>query len=315
MSDEKKLTAKQEAFCLAMLETGSASAAYRKAYSAAKMAETTVHREASVLMDNPKITARIAALRAEAAAKATLTEAWVLDRLMRNVEVSLGDRKVAITYRPKAQDGKEAPPITVEVTERDAHAANRALELLGKKLGIFTDKHELSGPGGGPIETEERTPIDWARRMLFFIKSLGDALDGGKPRYGGKHMFNDDQVSALREMLGKDRERDRRERQERQERGPAPRGTHHTHSMMTQRRPQPAPEPEPEEALAAPDPPAPPPTAKPPNPYEAILPRRPGAVAPGAPGSVAQAQASALDAAADFERTIARDIAAQKFRR
>lgn len=38
----------------------------------------------------------------------------------------------------------------------DAKNANRALELLGKHLGIFTDKirAEVSGPDGGPMASE-----------------------------------------------------------------------------------------------------------------------------------------------------------------
>jgi hypothetical protein len=27
--------------------------------------------------------------------------------------------------------------------------------MLGRHLGLFIDKHELSGPGGGPIETKQ----------------------------------------------------------------------------------------------------------------------------------------------------------------
>jgi hypothetical protein len=36
-----------------------------------------------------------------------------------------------------------------------SHAARiRALELVGRNVGMkFTEVHELSGPGGGPIET------------------------------------------------------------------------------------------------------------------------------------------------------------------
>lgn len=34
----------------------------------------------------------------------------------------------------------------------DGSVANKALELLGKHLGLFKDKVEHSGPGGGPIE-------------------------------------------------------------------------------------------------------------------------------------------------------------------
>src|SRR5690606_16568854 len=58
-----KLTAKQEAFCLAYIETGNASEAYRRAYNAENMKPETVNRKAKDLLDNGKIGARLAALR------------------------------------------------------------------------------------------------------------------------------------------------------------------------------------------------------------------------------------------------------------
>jgi phage terminase small subunit len=165
-----KLTQKQEAFCLTYLECGTATDAYKRAYDASGSSQRTIEKRASELMQNGEVTGRIAALRAEAAAKAVLNEAWVIDRLMRNAEVALGDRKVAITYRPKAQDGKEGTPITVEVTERDAHAANRALELLGKKLGIFApEKHEVTGKDGEPLHGPV-DKVDIARRVMWLIR-------------------------------------------------------------------------------------------------------------------------------------------------
>lgn len=40
-----------------------------------------------------------------------------------------------------------------------------ALELLGKYLGLWTEKHELTGPNGGPISTETKVsdPVEAAR--------------------------------------------------------------------------------------------------------------------------------------------------------
>ncbi len=58
-----KLTAKQEAFCLAYIETNNASEAYRLAYKADRMKPATINRKAAELKDNGKITARLAELR------------------------------------------------------------------------------------------------------------------------------------------------------------------------------------------------------------------------------------------------------------
>lgn len=61
---DRSLTQKQENFCLAYIETGNASEAYRQAYSSGKMTAATVHRKAKELMDNGKIPARLEELRA-----------------------------------------------------------------------------------------------------------------------------------------------------------------------------------------------------------------------------------------------------------
>lgn len=58
-----KLTAKQEAFCLAYIETNNASEAYRRAYDSSKMKPESVNESASRLLADVKITARLAELR------------------------------------------------------------------------------------------------------------------------------------------------------------------------------------------------------------------------------------------------------------
>ena len=67
------LTPKQENFCLAYLESGNASEAYRRAYNAAKMKPETVNRNAKALLDNTKITTRIDELREPAVEAAQMT--------------------------------------------------------------------------------------------------------------------------------------------------------------------------------------------------------------------------------------------------
>lgn len=66
---ERKLTPKQESFCLLYCETGNASEAYRRAYDAGKMLPGTINRKAFDLLENGKITAMIADLKAITAEK------------------------------------------------------------------------------------------------------------------------------------------------------------------------------------------------------------------------------------------------------
>lgn len=75
------LTQKQENFCLAYIETGNASEAYRVAYDADGMKPETVNRKAKDVIDNGKIAARIKELRAPVVEKALLTLESHLKRL------------------------------------------------------------------------------------------------------------------------------------------------------------------------------------------------------------------------------------------
>lgn len=75
------LTNKQEAFCQAILTEKNASEAYRRAYDAGKMKAETIHRCANELMENPKIAARIADLRAGLAQRNAVT----VDRIIQGL--------------------------------------------------------------------------------------------------------------------------------------------------------------------------------------------------------------------------------------
>lgn len=84
------LTVKQEKFCQAYVETGNASEAYRSAYSADKMKMESVNRKAKELLDNGKITARVAELQQDHRTKHNIT----VSDLLRELEEA---RKAALT--------------------------------------------------------------------------------------------------------------------------------------------------------------------------------------------------------------------------
>ncbi|MGX5660007.1 terminase small subunit [Castellaniella ginsengisoli] len=75
------LTQKQESFCLAYIETGNASEAYRRSYSAGGMKPETVNRKAKALLDDGKIAARLQDLRRPAVEAAQMTLESHLARL------------------------------------------------------------------------------------------------------------------------------------------------------------------------------------------------------------------------------------------
>lgn len=57
------LTPKQEAFCLAYIETGNATESYRRSYDVSRMKPASINRKAKELMDNGIIAARISELQ------------------------------------------------------------------------------------------------------------------------------------------------------------------------------------------------------------------------------------------------------------
>lgn len=127
------LTAKQEAFCLAYLETGNASEAYRKAYNAENMKPETVNRKAKELLDHGKISARIEALQEEHRERHKITVDDLLAELEEARQVALGQNNPQTSAAVAATMGK------------------------AKLLGLDKQILEHSGPNGGPIPTMPTT--------------------------------------------------------------------------------------------------------------------------------------------------------------
>lgn len=166
-----KLTPKQQAFVEEFLQCGSAADAYRGAYNCANMGEATIRREATRLLAHPAINHTITTLRAKAAEKAVLNKAWVLDKLRKNIEVSLGEQTITLKIQKRDKESGAVTVSEVQVSAHDAAAANKGLELVARHLGMLTDKHEITGKNGEPLLPED-TPtdkIDIARRLLHLI--------------------------------------------------------------------------------------------------------------------------------------------------
>ncbi len=121
------LTQKQEMFCREIVLGKTASDAYRAAYSYLKMKPATVNRRAKDLMDNGKIKARIDELLKPAIEAAQIKAQDVLETI--------------------ARLSKKA-----EMAEK-FNDALKGQELLGRHLKLFTDKTELTGKDGNPIDT------------------------------------------------------------------------------------------------------------------------------------------------------------------
>jgi hypothetical protein len=122
------MTPKQEAFCLAYIETGNASEAYRQAYNAGKMKPGSVNVNASKLLADTKIALRVAELKSELFERHKVTA-----------------DTIATMLREDRQFARECETPGAAVT---------ATMGLAKLYGLLTDKTELTGKGGGNIKIE-----------------------------------------------------------------------------------------------------------------------------------------------------------------
>ena len=117
VAKEQPLTGKQEAFAKLVARGAILSDAYRECYSADNMKSSTLWSEACRLAQNPKVSARIKDIQADMEAdRRTIErrrEEWVLKRLQEEA------------------DGAD-----------NASSRIRALELVGKTVGMFTDRIE-----------------------------------------------------------------------------------------------------------------------------------------------------------------------------
>ena len=103
---ERMLTAKQEKFVQNIVDGMSQADAYRSAYSVKSMSDNAIYREASILMNSPKIAQRLSELRNQMmtssimSAKARLE--W-LTNLIHNEEEGTNEKLKAIDIMNKMQ--------------------------------------------------------------------------------------------------------------------------------------------------------------------------------------------------------------------
>ena len=141
-----KLTDKQAAFVREYLvDLNATQAAIRAGYS-----ERTAYSVGQRLLKNVEIQRAVAAAQAQRARRVEVTQDYVLSNLVEVVERTMQRAPVLDRKGERVTDEEGRAVWTF-----DAKSANRALELLGKHLGIFADKvkAEVSGPDGGPVQS------------------------------------------------------------------------------------------------------------------------------------------------------------------
>lgn len=144
---EKAISPKQRRFCDEyMIDLNATQAAVRAGYSA-----KTAKEQASRLLTKVHIAAEIATRQSAVAERNELTQDWVIGRLRDNVERSMTAEPV------KDSEGKPTGEYQYQ-----GSVANRALELLGKHIGMFVDRSE--------VDIRDLSPADREARVLQLLK-------------------------------------------------------------------------------------------------------------------------------------------------
>ena len=171
-----QLTVKQERFAQKYIELGNGTEAYRQAYDAENMStQRAISVEACRLLDNPKVALRIQQLEDLQLKRHAVTA----DRaIVEMAKIAFSDIRKAFdekgNFKPihELDDDTAAALAGIEIDElfegfgrdreqvgntRKIRIADKkaALDSLFKHLGLFTDKLELTGKDGKPIEISD----------------------------------------------------------------------------------------------------------------------------------------------------------------
>jgi len=132
-----KVNNKHELFCREyVVDYNGTQAAIRAGYS-----KKTAHVQASALLRNPKVLTRVRELQKEQTERLAISQDWVIHQLVDVVEKCLTPVEVMEwDYEAKEMRG-------TGTFNFDSKGATKALELIGKHLGMYTDKMEVSTAG------------------------------------------------------------------------------------------------------------------------------------------------------------------------
>ena len=126
---------------------------------------------------------------------------WVLTRLARLADVSMADFLVTPDKGMPYFDLTTATPeqlAAIEGLQLDRHSVPgkdggtiekmkltlpgklKTLELIGKHVGVqaFSDRKEIGGIGGGPVQVEDLSKAEAARHIIFALRAAKEAGDG-----------------------------------------------------------------------------------------------------------------------------------------
>lgn len=159
---------RRERFCQAYVKHGNATQAYLDAgYDVTRESAAS---QGSALFGNLEIQARIRGIIAENAEAEKATKEYLASRFMQIAERCMQAEPVMDA------EGNKTGEFTFQ-----APAAVRALGELGRLKGLYVEKHEHSGPGGGPIDIATMTPEQRAARLDELLRKRNEEAGGVDP--------------------------------------------------------------------------------------------------------------------------------------
>ena len=130
------LTDKQEKYVLGLIEGKSQREAYRAAYDASHMKDETVDKRACELLKNGKVAERFKELQAKARAPAEEAAIATAQEVLAELTAIGMGTKTFPSYDMFGNERQHWPSMTARL---------KALEQLGRSLGLYTDKLDISG--------------------------------------------------------------------------------------------------------------------------------------------------------------------------
>lgn len=145
------LTPKQERFVAEyLIDLNATQAAIRAGYS-----QKTAGQIGEQNLKKLEIAEAIKAAMEKRADRNSVTQDEVISGLRELRDMAMGKKPMRVTEILRVS-GKPPKTIELDVKVFEAAAAKGALELLGKHIGMFKEKVELTGANGGPVETVTR---------------------------------------------------------------------------------------------------------------------------------------------------------------
>lgn len=195
---DKPLTPKQEKFAQGLFAGLSQREAYKEAFNATNMKEKTIDEKACLLAGRDKIRARLEDLQSE-----------IKERNMVTVERALQEYARLGFFDPRKLFNDDGSPKGIHELDDDTAAVLAGLEVIeiyegrgedkqfvgylkkykladkkgaldsmARHLGMFIDRTEVTGAGGGPIETKQDlsklTPEELRQLAKLVAKSADD---------------------------------------------------------------------------------------------------------------------------------------------